>query len=83
MNEITRDKILYNSGIILFLIVFIETLWLQLEIIEITVMKFEGIWVALIGMCPLTAAYIIGLWVMSKTRHCWKSKQEDKQGCQN
>jgi len=82
MNEITRDKILYASGIILFLIVGIETLWLQLEIIEITG-KFEGVWVALIGMCPLTAAYIIGLWIMSKTRHCWKCEQEDEQGCQN
>jgi len=79
MNEITRDKILYNSGIILFLIVFIETLWLQLEIIEITVMKFEGIWVALIGMCPLTAAYIIGLWIMSKTRRCWHTEESQSE----
>jgi len=70
MNENTRDKILYASGIILFLIVSIETLWLQLEIIEITG-TFEGVWVVLISIFPMSIAYIIGLWIMSKTRHCW------------
>ena len=68
MNEITTGKLLYLSGLLYFLVISIAICWLQI----IAIIKgFNGLAVVIIGCCTMSIPYIIGLWIMSKTRHCW------------